>query len=69
MAELLAALKTLTVVELQSELKTRGLKKSGNKAALIKRLEEVSKSFCILNNVSYSCIYIACNFFFQFLAS
>lgn len=40
MADLLPILKSLTVAELQAELKKRGLKKSGNKAALVERLTE-----------------------------
>ena len=42
MADTIESISLMTVVELQAELKRRGLKKSGNKAVLIQRLKEVN---------------------------
>ena len=42
MADIIDSIPLMTVVELQAELKQRGLKKSGNKAVLIQRLKEVN---------------------------
>ena len=41
----------LTVLELQQELKRRGLKRSGVKAKLIERLKEVNRAIVV-----YSCV-------------
>ena len=56
MADIMESISLMTVVELQAELKRRGLKKSGNKAVLIQRLKEVNnKLIFALKFSDFSC--------------